>query len=413
MAIVLFAVALMAMWWFQFDPFAVHDAGDAAANTLPIAAQRSLVALLIGALIVLGGFFPAGGRRPDRRPFFSRDRPTQINYTQGYVQFCVVAPLMAVALLVASILWAQATGRPGVTSLATFTEYSALVTQAWKFWPFHLSIVFVSFWLLAFFAVASRREPRRIATALAVPLVVVPVLHALLAAIVLIFQQFPQVGGEWMAFVWGPVLVAMAFVLSIVVLIGMLGRDSTDGVREWWSRLGAWLAIYATTWMVISVSAVRAQVVAWAFEYANWKTFTGLAGWVATVAGGLMAGHSPATGGRAKGPAVKAEGTAGADCAVRLHRRCPAGGVLRHPPRDRPQRRQRLVDRRLRAAGDRSARDAGGVSRGDHPAGRARRHQRVQPQCVLPQSPGALPPRSHPRRGRPEPAELHGVRRQG
>ena len=307
-AIVLFAVALMAMRWLPFDPFAVYNAPDAVANAFPIAARRSLVALLIGALIVLGGFFlQAGAVRIVA--LFSSDRPTQINYTQGYVQFCVVAPLMAVALLVASILWAQATGRPGVTSLATLTDYSTLVTQAWKFWPFHLSIVFVSFWLLAFFAVASRREPRRIATALSVPLVVVPVLHALLAAIVLIFQQFnAHVGGEWRAFVWGPVLVAMAFVLSIVVLIGMLGRDSTDGVREWWSRLGAWLAIYATSWMVISVSAVYGPMwVSWAFEHANWKAFTGVAGWVATVAGGLMAGHSPSTGGRAKGPAVKAK----------------------------------------------------------------------------------------------------------
>ena len=44
-----------------------------------------------------------------------------------------------------------------------------------------------------------------------------------------------------LAFVWGPPLVSGAFVLTIVSVIGMIGRQSTDGVREWWSRLGAWL----------------------------------------------------------------------------------------------------------------------------------------------------------------------------
>ena len=131
----------------------------------------------------------------------------------------------------------------------------------------------------------------------------------MLAAIVRIFQAFRgYTGGEWMAFVWGPPFVALAFVLSIVVLIGMLGRDSTDGVREWWSRLGAWLTIYATAWMVIAVSAVYGpRLVEWALGHATWKTISGIAGWVATVAGGLAAGHSESTGGGVKGAAATAK----------------------------------------------------------------------------------------------------------
>ena len=80
-------------------------------------------------------------------------------------------------------------------------------------------------------------------TALLAPVVAVPVLHALLAAIALLMQDWAidPVKGAWKAFVWGPPLVALAFVLSIVVLIGMMSRESSDGVREWWSRLGAWL----------------------------------------------------------------------------------------------------------------------------------------------------------------------------
>jgi hypothetical protein len=304
-SLLLFVAAGIAMWVFAFDPFAVYTLNG---GTLTDAVIRTTEAFVISGLVVLGGFClqPVAVRIVAS---VSKEPPKQVNYTQGYVQVCVVIPLMIVALLVTSILWAQAVGRPGVTSLNTLTEYSALVTQAWKYWPFHLSIVFASFWLLSFFAVASRREPRRVLLALAAPVVAVPALHALLAAIVLVFQTFRgYVGGEWMAFVWGPPLVAGAFVLSIVVLIGMLGRDSTDGVREWWSRLGAWLAIYATAWMVIAVSAVYGPpLVDWAFSHATWTTLSGVAGWVATVAGGLFAGNSGSTGGRTEGAAATAK----------------------------------------------------------------------------------------------------------
>src|SRR4029078_12936518 len=58
------------------------------------------------------------------------------------------------------------------------------------------------------------------------------------------------------AFVWAPPLVAFAFAFTIIMLIGMMGRQSTEGVREWWSRLGAWLSIYGVAWMVLAVAAV-------------------------------------------------------------------------------------------------------------------------------------------------------------
>jgi hypothetical protein len=306
-AVILLALALLAMRLFAFNPFAVYDVNDSS-YTFAHAVTRVAQALLIGGLLVLSGFFlqPVA---VSIVALFSPDRPEKVNYTQGYVQVCVVTPLMIVALLVTSMLWAQATARIGVTSLSTLTEYSTLVSHAWKFWPFHLSIVFVSFWLLSIFAVSSRRKPWRILIALAAPAAAVPVLHASLAAIVLVFQEFNRhTGGEWMAFVWGPGLVAMAFVLSIVVLIGMLGRDSPDGVREWWSRLGAWLAIYATAWMIIAVSAVYGPMwVAWASSHATWTTLAGVAGWVATVAGGLFAGNSGSTGGRSEGATATAK----------------------------------------------------------------------------------------------------------
>ena len=304
-ALVLFLVAQWTMRAFDFHAFAVLDARTL---TLPTALARSAQALTVALLLVLSGFFlqPVAVRFV---ALWSSDRPKQVNYSQYWVQVGVVVPLMAVALLVASVLWAQTTGAPQVSSLRTLTTYSALVSNAWKVWPFHLSIVFASFWVLSFFAVSQRPRPGRLAIAFLAPALAVPTLHALLAAVVMVFHWFRTfVGGEWMAFVWGPPLVAMSFVLSIVVLIGILSRDSTDGVREWWSRLGAWLAIYAAAWMVIAVAAVYGPLwITWLSAHATRSMFTGFAGWVATVAGGLFAGNSSSTGGRGeKGVGAKA-----------------------------------------------------------------------------------------------------------
>jgi hypothetical protein len=295
------AVACVALAWFygdrvDFDPFD-HGAEEV----------RYAAAVPIAALLVLAGFTlqPVAVRIVAA---FSSQPPAQVNYSQGWVQVAVVGPLMIAALLVTSILWAQATGSGNVKPLEA-TEYSTLVTTAWKFWPFHLSVVFVSFWLLSFFAIASRREPKSLFIAAAAPALAVPALHAMLAAIVLLFQAWNQTsGGMWKAFVWGPPLVAMAFVLSIIVLIGMLGRESTDGVREWWSRLGAWLGIYSTGWMVIAVSALYGpRGVEWTVENYTWTGVSAAGGWIATVVGGLLAGNSASTGGRSTSPLTKAK----------------------------------------------------------------------------------------------------------
>lgn len=58
--------------------------------------------------------------------------------------------------------------------------------------------------------------------------------------------------GTWMAV--GPGVCLMLGVLSMVatLFIGFLGRSLPDEQREWWGRLGAWVAIVAAAWLIIS-----------------------------------------------------------------------------------------------------------------------------------------------------------------
>jgi hypothetical protein len=265
-----------------------------------------LKALPVAAFVVGAGFClqPTAVKFLGWLPMFRDDPPRQINYSQGWVQSVVIIPLVIAAYLVAAILWGEAIGHPDVSSLNALTTYGGLLKAGWKYWPFPLSVVFVSFWMVSVCSITNRQRWWTRGVALLAPAVAVAVLHAQLAAIVLLFQYWANAPGNpahgvWLTFVWGPPQVAIAFVLSIVVLIGMIGRDSTDGVREWWSRLGAWLGIYATAWMVMAVTAVYGPLlVDWLITNHPWKALGAGGGWVGTVIGGLMAGQSESTGGR-------------------------------------------------------------------------------------------------------------------
>jgi hypothetical protein len=271
--------------WMDFHPFVSGTVNYRAAAPIAILLAAGALALQPFGVWLIGWGYE------------QNDRPEQINFTQNWVQGVVVIPLIVTSYLVAAILWGEATGAAGVPSFEALNGYGALVRGAFWVWPFPLSVVFVSFWMLSFCAI-EHRDALGIFTAAWTPFVAAASLHALLCAIMLLLRHLAAVQGDgaWKAFVWGPPLVAVAFVLSIMVLIGMMGRQLTDEAREWWSRLGAWLDIYATAWMVIALSAVYGPLlVRWTAHSHPWKAVTAAGGWVGTVLAGLFAGKSPST----------------------------------------------------------------------------------------------------------------------
>lgn len=48
-----------------------------------------------------------------------------------------------------------------------------------------------------------------------------------------------------------PVALLGAFAAIVVFHIGLAGRGMTDDMREWWSRLGAWVTIYSILWIAL------------------------------------------------------------------------------------------------------------------------------------------------------------------
>ncbi len=268
------AVAMALGTALGFDPF--HEG-----------ATDYRIAAPIAGLLVMGGFFllPVGAKIA---------RARQINYTQGWVQGIVVVPMMVAALLVAAVMWGNV--QPGGT-LAGMDSFGAMFTGAASYWPFPLTVIFVSLALLAYCSVRTIKTPLGAAAAVLAPVISVVTLHALFCALALLLRRWAAQGAEgaWHAFVWGPPLVAYAFSLTIVALIGMLGRQSTEGAREWWSRLGAWLGIYGLAWMVLCVASIYGPFLL--ERLVDWK-YTVSGGWIGSTLAGLFAGKSSSTGGK-------------------------------------------------------------------------------------------------------------------
>lgn len=282
------------------------------------------IAGIIAFLLVIAGFFlqPAALQliKEIKKIFWRRDNsPKEINYTQPYVQKLVVLPMMIVGFLVAVILKEQilydVVHQPcdiqvAACKFAQVDTFGLFFTQAWNQWPFPLSVVFVSLWLLSFCSVRTYRV-KDLFFALLAPVPAMVVLHALLSIIMLLLHSWKpnmaELAGqrnilewlaffEWHAFVWIPTLIIFAFSLTVVMLLGMLGRQSSEDVREWWSRFAAWLAIYGFGWMVIVVVAVYGPL--WSatlYYHGPWKELG--TGWIGTTLAGLLAGKSADTGG--------------------------------------------------------------------------------------------------------------------
>ncbi len=104
------------------------------------------------------------------------------------------------------------------------------------------------------------------------------------------------------AFVFGPALTLLAFTLAIVLYIGLSGRSSSEAQREWWTRFGAWLTIYAAVGLGLSAAAVFGPIALMRLlavqggllATLKWST---IAGWLGTVVAGLFAGSSSKTSG--------------------------------------------------------------------------------------------------------------------
>lgn len=96
-----------------------------------------------------------------------------------------------------------------------------------------------------------------------------------------------------------PLMMAL-FAATMTLMIGLVGRLYSDASREWWSRQGAWTAIFALLWLTVYATCFYIPpLLHWAWlTYEPWSNLGTLLGWLAMTAFGLKAGSSMSTGAR-------------------------------------------------------------------------------------------------------------------
>ncbi len=281
-----------------FDGIALHF--EPFTNT----GTRIVPAGWIALMLIAGGFClqPVMVRLLNRVWWAKGPAPQRINYSQPWVQGLVVIPMMIVGFLVGAILWQVSLDANGeLGKIGTFGEFFA---RAWNLWPFPLAVVFFSLWLFSICSIRDFEDPKCWAIALIAPFPSMVTLHALLCGIMVALHSWAAMGeqGPWLAYTWAPPMVLCAFSLTAVILIGMMGRQSLEGVREWWSRFGAWLGIYGFAWLVIGLSVTYGPLLSF---YLVQKLEYGIpisGAWIGTTLAGLLAGNSANTSDRAEKP---------------------------------------------------------------------------------------------------------------
>ena len=182
--------------------------------------------------------------------------------TQGQVQRRIIAPLFFAAFL-ATFLFGFGDYTPGAHITDVISGQSSMrhwigvppVVKPWTWWWSALAAGGISATILlaAQFLIALWRE-RNLVTKIkrilpsAISIFVAAAVGGLIAwALYYVFRGKTV----WEVMVWGTPALLAAFFVTIIVHIGLLGRGLGDERREWWSRLCAWLLIYALAWIGI------------------------------------------------------------------------------------------------------------------------------------------------------------------
>lgn len=228
-----------------------------------------------------------------------------------------ILPAWIGAFLLAAILWSMCLKNASLFDCVQPAEarFSQILLHA-----FYVLPALLSFNLLAFFCLgcASLMQPVKAAAAqaknkwvtlatvvsraAAVAVFCIAVFYLQVCAVLYLFLHTAHHSQHFgtLAFVSGPALLLIAFTVSVVIFIGLTGRATNESQREWWTRFGAWLTIYALLGLAWSGIAVFGPWAILKFAASKHpipiKTAT-VAGWIGTIISGLFAGKSSKTAG--------------------------------------------------------------------------------------------------------------------
>jgi hypothetical protein len=279
------------------------------------------VAFLLVAIVWMGlnlaTIFP---EKPREWPWFTG---------QGWVQGLVVLPLFAAAWLAALWLWLSEAG--ALAELAPDEGGRDLLLARWlaEHWDWYASTglgaqqfevfawalsaaaVYLAVWLfsgflyLAFGRLRRRQRPAWEGRVWRVVIATAPLAGAVggtllfgLTALSEALEGVYQLAGveaSWHLLhvnVWKPPGVIAVFIITAFVHTGLMGRAFPESMRQWWSRLGAWMLIYSVTWLGLFGIAIYGPIVL--ALAGQWALAALSAGWAGATVAGVAVGRESA-----------------------------------------------------------------------------------------------------------------------
>lgn len=112
-------------------------------------------------------------------------------------------------------------------------------------------------------------------------------------------RALPAPDNFWPRLILGPPAFIVAVSMMLILFIGLRGHHLSEALREWWSRLGAWLLIYSLLWVgLFGVALYSPPVLHWLAANVKPALAALSFGWVTTTISGLFASTSAKTGKR-------------------------------------------------------------------------------------------------------------------
>ena len=109
-----------------------------------------------------------------------------------------------------------------------------------------------------------------------------------------------------LTFVLAPPLLLGGCLVTMLLIVGLLGRSFQDARREWVSRLAAWIGLFMLLWFIsLSFSLLGLAIVRWLFKELWSVGVPALVAWVTTSLGGLLAAKSSKSSGAASDAAPR------------------------------------------------------------------------------------------------------------
>jgi hypothetical protein len=240
-------------------------------------------------------------RLPWLNPWLLRGKRPSSSAT---VWYAAVVPAWVASFIIAALLWVEANQKVFSGALNELKLHPTH-HQPWYLWPALFFVDWLAMVLVAIFTLSrlsKRGRLKRIAYAGLFSTLCVIVLGLELSGIRRLFviwsDKILRYQHGWYAYVLGPPMVLAAFTLSVVLFIGFCGRHSKESVREWWTRLGAGLAMFGAGYLALTTAAIFGP--AWILALLHLKVavaWGSILSWLGTVIAGLFAGKSSKTSG--------------------------------------------------------------------------------------------------------------------